>query len=81
MTPETWIPLAVGAVIVPSVAWLVNAVLNLQIKLAQIEEWRIAKQQECARHQSWQGELQKGLTRIDKNVTRLCEKAGVKESD
>jgi len=79
MNPETWAVVSISVVIVPSVAWLVRAVLKLQIELAQMQTRESERDKNCERHQKWNGELQKALTRMDKNITRLCQQAGLRE--
>jgi len=79
MNPETWITLAVSVVIIPSIGWLVREVLAIRGKMIALEERMLAKDKDCDRHQKWAGEQQRAITRIDKNVARLCQNAGVRQ--
>ena len=81
MNVEGWIILAVSAVVIPSVAWLVKAVLDLKERMIRTEAWIALKADECQRHQQWAGTMQSDIKRIDKNISRLCQAAGVQESD
>jgi len=78
---ETWIMFALSAVIVPSVAWLIREVLALRGKMIELETRMAATDRQCERHQRWSDALQISLTRVDKNVARLCQASGVKESE
>jgi hypothetical protein len=78
---DGWITLAIGGVVVPCVAWLTREVLALRGKMIELETRMGAKDQECERHQKWAGDLQRAITRMDKNISRLCQKAGVHESE
>ena len=80
MTFELGISLALmllATVIIPSVAWLVKEVLSLRNKLVEHEVQIAAILKNCERHQEWQSELQKTISRVDNNVVRLCERNGV----
>ncbi len=84
MTWQMLIPTLIGvlltAIVIPSGVWLVNEVLSLRLKMIAIETRMDNKDEECKRHQRWAGDLQHAVARIDKNVTRLCQQAGVKET-
>jgi len=81
MSMEAWVTLGVGVVVVPSVAWLIKAVLDLRERMIGVEAWIKLKESECQRHQSWGGTMQADIKRIDKNISRLCQKAGVQETE
>jgi len=70
-------PVLLSAVICPSVAWLIREVLSLRVRIATLEAQIEDMQTDCSRHQAWQSELQKTVGRTDRNVARLCERAGV----
>lgn len=80
MSIEAWITLALGTIITPSVAWLIREVLSLRGKMIELETRMMATDRECDRHQKWNSELQTSLTRVDKNVVRLCQASGVQET-
>jgi len=71
------VPALISAVVVPSVAWLVKEVLSLRVRIATLEAQIEDMQSDCSRHQAWQSEIQKTVGRTDRNVARLCERAGV----
>ena len=77
---ESWIMLAVSIVIIPSVAWLVREVLALRGKMIEIQTRQDTMRENCDRHQRWNGEMQKTVSRMDKNIARLCQQAGVAET-
>jgi len=79
MTVETIITLAVSCVIVPSVAWLVKEVLALRGKMIELETRMDEQRKNCERHQQWNGALQSSINRMDKNIAKLCMKAGIAE--
>ena len=81
MNTQIWISLAVGAVLAPSVAWLVKEVLDLRGKMIQLGTRQTNMNRECDRHQRWSDQLQKSINRIERNVARLCQAMGVKESE
>jgi hypothetical protein len=72
--------LAVSAVVIPSVAWLVNEVLALRVKIVEIETRMGDRDRTCDRHQIWNAEIQRSVHRMDLNIARLCQKAGVSEA-
>lgn len=80
MNIESWILLAVSLVIVPSVGWLVREVLTLRGKMIEIQIRQDNMRENCDRHQIWNGEMQKTVSRMDKNIARLCQKNGVAET-
>ena len=80
MNIESWIMLAVSLVIIPSVAWLVREVLSLRGKMIEMETRQENMRENCTRHQIWNGEMQKTVSRMDKNIARLCQKNGVAET-
>ena len=84
MNLESWLILVVSLIIVPSVAWLLKQVLDLRAKMIELEtrlRMLDGEYGQCARHQKWAGDLQHAINKIDKNIGRLCLKAGVEESE
>lgn len=81
MNVEAWILLAanllLGSVIIPSVAWLANRLMKMQVDIAGLEVKMVAMSQNCQRHQEWQMQLAGQLTRMNNNVVRLCQAANV----
>jgi hypothetical protein len=80
MSMEAWITIAVGAVVVPSITWLIREVLALRGKMIELETRMSAKDKDCERHQNWQDALQRALTKIDKNISRLCQANNIPEN-
>lgn len=80
MNVETWIVLAVSAVIIPAVGWLLKEVLAHRDRLVELETRLEERDKNCERHQKWNGDLQRSLQRMDKNISRLCQHAGIPES-
>jgi hypothetical protein len=87
MNWEPWALVGVSAIIIPSVGWLVKAVLTLkrdmlalQLELKnQCENWTSSQARrdlEYMRNQQWNQETQRTLERVDRNMVRLCEKTG-----
>lgn len=79
MNVETWLVVIVSAIVIPSVGWLVREVLRMRLKLAELDVRLTGREAECQRHQKWAGTMQETLSRIERAVARLCQKAGVKE--
>jgi hypothetical protein len=78
---ESWVTLAIAALVVPSVAWLVREVLSLRGKMIELETRMDAKDRDCDRHQRQAVDVQRALSRIDRNVARLCQVSGITEGD
>jgi len=77
MSPEAWAALIVGSIIIPTVGWLVREVLKLRNDLVAIQTKVAEISKDCDRHQKWSGALQESITRVDRNVVRLCQNAGI----
>jgi hypothetical protein len=78
---EAWITLALGVVVVPSIAWLVREVLSLRGEMIKLQTCQKHTEKECLRHQIWAAGHQRILSSVAKNISRLCMKAGVDEID
>ena len=81
MSTEAWIILGIGGILIPCVGWLIREVLDLRGKMIALEARMGAVDANCARHQLWGEGMATALKKIDKNVGRLCLKAGVQEVD
>ncbi len=79
MSLESWAVVTVTVVVVPSIAWLVREVLKLRGDMIKLQTRLDNTDTQVARHQKWAGDLQNAVGRVDRNVARLCQAAGVKE--
>lgn len=81
-----WILGVSGSFIVASVCWLVRAVLRLEAQYIRLDTEAQATfahimekfgdlQQNCMRHQKWSDELSERISRMDRNIVRLCQSA------
>lgn len=77
MNMEQWAMLAISVVVVPAVVWLVKEVLSLRRDLVILQSHAAEVDRNCHRHQSWAEGIQNTLTRLDRNIVRLCQSSKV----
>lgn len=80
-TWERWMMFGLALIIIPSVCWLVSEVLSIRhdfvIFQAKVEERMEIRDEQHKRNQISYTDQQKMIARLDRNVVRMCEKAGV----
>jgi hypothetical protein len=74
---EMWAMLAVSCVVVPTVGWLIREVLSLRKDILKIQHAIAAQQELCSERKIELTRGQATMTRLDRNLVRLCQHAGV----
>lgn len=69
--------LAISVLVVPAVAWLVKEVLSLRRDLVVLQVHMTEIDRNCTRHQAWNECIQAMLSRLDRNIVRLCQSSSV----
>lgn len=68
------------ALVTGIVGWVLKEVISLRVRCVAMETTIQAMGKDCVRHQNWLDDLSKTASRVDRNVSRLCQKSGVQET-
>ena len=54
---------------------------EVDLEMQRLETEIVGIQQNCARHQNWMSGMQQTVTKIDKNVAKICMKMNIENED